>query len=76
MILNYLKMTNCRLDWENLIINFPFTYYIIFSEECYFAFNDSKGWFHSAYAHLLSIDNHSGKTHVYAGISCAPSERT
>ena len=33
--------------------------------------NDSKGWFHSACAHPFSIDDHSGKIHVFAGISCA-----
>ena len=49
------------LDWANLMINFPFKDYIIFSDEFFWLFdNVSKGWFHLACAHLLSIDNNSG----------------
>ena len=29
---------NCRIDWANSMINFPFTDYIIFSDECLFGF--------------------------------------
>ena len=38
---------NCRVDWANLMINFPFTDYIIFSDECsvWLFDNDSKGGF-------------------------------
>ena len=59
---------NCRLDWANLMINFPFTDYITFSDKFSFWLfdNDLKEWFHSP---LLSIYNHSEKIQVCAGIS-------